>query len=306
MCRTPCSLPYRVPVIRDGVIAAGRAAIHGYGAATGRWRPDPEFLIIGAKRGGSTSVYFDLLRHSRVCPLFPRPDHLPKTTATKGIHYFDTNYDRGERWYRAHLPSTFARARQARRAGGPVITGEGSPYYLFHPAAAERAALLLPDAKIIAVLRDPVDRAHSHWKERRRNGVEELSFADALAAEDDRIGDVDERLRNDPAFHSYAHEQLSYARQGEYDTALERWYAHYPAEQVKVLASEDYYADPQATLDELVGFLGLPAELIASGEVRNAAAGDDLDPAVRNALAARFAPHNARLEELTGRRFAWT
>jgi hypothetical protein len=293
-------------MIRDGVLAAGRAAIHAYGAGTARWRPDPEFLIIGAKRGGSTSVYFDLLRHSRVCPLFPRPDHLPKTTATKGIHYFDTNYDRGERWYRAHLPSSFVRARQARSAGGDVITGEASPYYLFHPAAAERAALLLPNAKIVAVLRDPVHRAHSHWKERRRNGVEELSFADALAAEDERIGDVDERLRTDPSFRSYAHEQLSYARQGEYDTGLERWYAHYPAEQVKIVSSEDYYADAQATLDELLAFLGLPAEKIASGEVLNAAGGDEIEPTVRDALAARYAPHNERLEKLTGRRFGWT
>jgi hypothetical protein len=73
-----------------------------------------------------------------------------------------------------------------------------------------------------------------------------------------------------------------------------------------VLASEDYYADPQATLDELLAFLGLPSEPIASGEVRNAAAGDDLDPAVRDALAVRFAPHNERLEQLTGRAFAWT
>jgi len=304
--RTLRSLPYGVPMIRDRVIAAGRAAVHAYGEGTSRWRPDPEFLIIGAKRGGSTSTYFDLLRHSRVSPLFPRPDHLPKATATKGIHYFDTHYDRGERWYRAHLPSRFARDRQARAAGGDVITGEASPYYLFHPAAAERAARLLPGAKILAVLRDPVYRAHSHWKERRRNGVEELSFADALAAEDERIGDVEDRLRTDPSFTSYAHEQLSYARQSEYDVGLERWYAQYPAAQIKVIASEDYYADPQAALDEVFEFLDLPPERVASGEVRNAAGGDDLEPAIRDALAARFAPHNDRLEQLTGRRFDWT
>jgi len=273
---------------------------------TAAQRPSPEFLIIGAKRGGSTSFYFDLLRHSHVCPLFPAPDHLPKAEATKGIHYFDTHYDEGERWYRSYLPSRFARRRLERRVGSPVITGEASPYYLFHPGAAERAAALLPDVRIIAVLRDPVMRTYSHWKERRRNGLEELSFADALAAEDGRIGDVETRLATEPAFRSYAHENLSYARQSEYDTALARWYDHFPADRVLVLASEEYYAEPQAQLDRASEFLGLAPERTASGEVRNAAAGDDLAPELRAQLAARFAPHNARLEQLTARSFPWS
>jgi hypothetical protein len=288
------------------LIPLGRLAIHECGEATATWRPDPDFLIIGAKRGGSTSFYFDLLAHPQIVPLFPRPDHLPKAAATKGIHYFDQNYEKGERWYRAHLPSTFVRDRQARRVGLPVITGEASPYYLFHPAAAERAAALLPNAKIIAVLRDPVMRAYSHWKERRRNDMEELDFAAALAAEDTRIGDSDERLRWDPALHSYAHEQQSYARQSEYAPALERWYAHFPREQILILASEDYYADPQRTLGDAQDFLGLRGDTLGSGEVRNAAAGDELAPEVRDELAARFTPYNERLEKLTGESFPWS
>lgn len=290
---------------RDRVITAGRIGVRGYGMATARWRPGPEFLIIGAKRGGSTSLSFDLRQHSRFCPLFPRPDHIPKATTTKGIHYFDQNYDRGERWYRSHLPSTFVRARQAERAGGPVITGETSPYYLFHPGAAERAARLLPDAKIIAMLRDPVMRTYSHWKERRRAAVETLDFEDALSAEDGRIGDVEQRLREDASFRSYAHENFSYARQSEYDTALARWYGHYPADKILVLASEEYYEAPQRVLDEVLSFLGLPCEPIASSDIRNAAPGGDLTDAIKQSLAERFADHNERLEELTGRRFPW-
>jgi hypothetical protein len=290
----------------EALITAGRHTIRGYGELTARWRPDPEFLVIGAKRGGSTSFYFDLLQHPGMCPLFPRPDRLPKATETKGIHFFDSNYYRGERWYRSHLPSSFVRDRQQRRINGPVVTGEASPYYLFHPAAAKRAAGMLPEAKIIAVLRDPVMRTYSHWKERRRSNSEPLEFVDALAAEDDRIGDVEDRLRIDPRSHSYAHEQQSYARQSEYVTALEAWYAHYPAERILVLASEEYYRDPQASLDEAVQWLGLPSRPIASGTVRNAAVGDELEAEVRAKLAARFAPYNDRLEQLTGRTFPWS
>ncbi len=287
------------------VVAAGREAIRAFGKASASWRPDPDFLVIGAKRGGSTSFYFDLLAHRHLCPLFPRPERLPKAEATKGIHYFDQNYFRGERWYRSHLPSARVRARQQARVGGPVVTGEASPYYLFHPGAAERAAALLPDVKIIAVLRDPVMRSYSHWKERRRNGAETLSFPDALAAEDERIGDVEDALRRDPAFRSYAHENLSYARQSEYDTALQEWFSRYPAQRILVLASEDYYRDPQSCLDRALQFLGLPGQHIATGAVRNAAGGERLDASVRAQLAARFAPHNHRLEQLTGRTFPW-
>lgn len=290
----------------DVIVSAGRSVIHAYGELTARWRPDPEFLMIGAKRGGSTSFYFDLLRHPQLCPLFPRPDLLPKAAATKGIHYFDSNYWRGERWYRAHLPSVAMRAWQSRRVGAEVITGEASPYYLFHPAAPLRADRLLPNAKILAVLRDPVDRAYSHWKERRRNKLEELEFVDALEAEDERIGDVEERLRTDPRFRSYAHEYLSYARQSEYVTGLERWYAVYPREQILILSSEGYYRRPQETLDRALDFLGIRRRPVASGEVRNAAQGASLDPQVRARLAARFAPFNERLEKLTGETFDWS
>ena len=286
-------------------MALGREAIRTYGRVTADLRPDPDFLVIGAKRGGSTSFYYDLLRHSHVCPLFPRPDHLPKAEPTKGIHFFDQNYDRGERWYRAHLPSRYTRERLASRVGRPVITGEASPYYLFHPAAAERAAALVPNAKIIAVLRDPVMRTYSHWKERRRSNQEELDFAAALAAEDARLGDVEQRLATDPTAYSYAHEQQSYARQSEYAPALERWYARFPHERILVLASEDYYANPVAVLDEAQRFLGLPREPLGSGEVRNAAAGETIDAGVAAELARRFAPYNARLAELTGRTFPW-
>lgn len=288
------------------VLSLGRDAIRGYGMATAQWRPDPEFLVIGAKRGGSTSFYFDLLAHPQVIPLFPRPDLLPKGDATKGVHFFDQNYFRGPRWYRGHLPSRAMRAWQTRRIGGPVVTGEASPYYLFHPAAAQRAAATVPGATIVAVLRDPVLRTYSHWKERRRNHAEDLDFADALAAEDDRIGAAEERLVADPSYYSYAHEQQSYARQSEYDTALARWYQHFPAERIVVLGSEDYYADPNPALGAVFDALGLPRRPVATGEVRNAADGADLDPAVRDRLAARFAPHNERLSELTGRTFPWS
>jgi hypothetical protein len=288
------------------LITAGQRVVRGFGMATAASRPLPEFLIIGAKRGGSTSFYYDLLQHPQVAALFPRPDWLPvKQRATKGVHYFDLFHDRGERWYRSYLPSSRSRRRQAQRIGDRVLTGEASPYYLFHPLAAQRAAELVPEAKLIVVLRDPVFRTYSHWKERRRNGAEELDFATALAREGERVGDDHDRLLHGQITYSYAHEQQSYARQSEYDQALASWLQHYPREQLLVVASEEYYVAPQAALDQAVEFLGLRPHEFETGNIRNAAVAEQLDEQLQAQLGARFAPHNARLAELVGRTFAW-
>lgn len=296
----------RVGRAHGPLLTAGQRTLRAYGMATAGMRHLPEFLIIGAKRGGSTSFYYDLLQHPQIAPLFPRPDRLPKQRATKGVHYFDLFYDRGERWYRSYLPSSYARRRQTARAGAPVVTGEASPYYLFHPLAPERAAQLVPDAMLIVVLRDPVARTYSHWKERRRNGAEDLDFAAALAAENERVGDDHAQLANGAITYSYAHEQQSYARQSEYDRALEVWLRHYPREQLLVIASEEYYAAPQEQLDRAATFLGLRRHRFETGTIHNAAEGENLDPVLQTELACRFAPHNARLSELIGRDFPWT
>lgn len=298
----------RAAAIRAGRVAAvgaGRAAVRSVGMVTAGSRPPPDFLLIGAKRGGTTSLYFHLLRHPQVVPLFPRPDHLPKATFTKGIHYFDANAHRGPRWYSSHLPSRRVRQGAEDRIGLPVVTGEASPYYLFHPLAPGRAAQLLPDVRLLALLRDPVERAFSHWKERRRAGAEPLGFADALAAEDDRLGVEEELLQSGALRASYAHEQQSYARQSEYVTSLQRWLGHYPAERLLVLVTEDYVADSAGVLAQCADFLGLRPADLPGAERRNRTAAAQLPAGVRRRLEERFAPCNDRLSGLLGRPLPW-
>jgi hypothetical protein len=268
--------------------------------ATAPWRSAPEFVIIGAKRCGTTSLYRYLGEHPQVAPLFPSAKRLPLMRSDqKGAHYFDSNHARGPRWYRSHFRTAWAR----RRAG--QVTGEASPYYLFHPRVPQLAAKEIPDAKLIALLRDPVDRSYSHWSEQRRNGVETLSFEDALAAEPDRIAGERERLLNDPGAVSFPYEQQSYALQSEYAESFERWRAHYPREQMLVLRSEDLYADPQGTYDRVTAFLGLAPHRLAKPEPWNAAPRSALAPATRDALIARFVPSEARLRELVDPGLRW-
>ncbi len=290
--------------IPTAVVDAGREAFRRYGMITSPLRPLPEFLVIGAKRAGTTSLFFDILRHPCVLPLFPSARLLPKRRDGKGPHFFDNEYSHGVAWYRAHFPSRFERRRVARRVG-PVVTGEASPYSLYHPLAPARAARHVPTLKLIALLRDPVERTYSHYKEQRRNGLETLTFEQALDAEPSRTAGEEERLLADDGYRSFPHEQQSYARQSEYDRGLARWLQHFPREQLLVLASENYYADPGAACQQVFSFLGLGPLTYAGRTALNAAPAAPMAAETRARLTARFAPHVHETERLTGQSFPW-
>jgi hypothetical protein len=165
---------------------------------------------------------------------------------------------------------------------------------------------VVPAARLIVLLRDPVDRAWSHWKEQRRRGFEPLAtFEQALDAEPDRLAGEVERLVADPAYRSFAHEHQSYATTGRYLAPLRRWQAAFPADQLLVLRSEDAFADPQGTFDRVLDFLGLRPARLAEAAPFNTTAGT-LAPATRARLAAELAPDTAALEAHLGRAFDWS
>lgn len=284
---------------------AGSGVFRLIGSATASSRPLPDFLLIGTKRGGTTSLYYDILKLPQVVTLFPSAKRLPKANETKGVHYFDSNYARGERWYRSHMPSVSSRRRAELELGKPVVVGEASPYYLFHPRAAERAAALVPEVRLVVLLRDPVLRTYSHWKERRRNGAELLGFAEAVLAEDSRLAGEEERLRSDPSYYSYAHEQQSYVTQSRYARALRPWAELFGMDRILVLASEEYYAEPAVTMAKIADFLGIDFVPQAQAEHLNAAAGDDIAPETRDRLAVLFSEDNVDLETMIGRPLPW-
>lgn len=294
--------PRRLPMPLRRV---GRACFRSYGSHTARLRPLPEFLLVGAKRSGTTSLYFHLLHHPQILPMFPEARYLPKVRDGKGPHFFDSEFHRGPDWYRGHFPSVVRRRSASRQLGLPVVCGEASPYYLYHPLAPRRAASLVPDARILVLLRDPVERTHSHYREQVRNGVEKLAFEAALAEEERRTAGEEERLERDPLYRSHAHEQQSYRRQSEYARGLRRWTDSFPREHVLVLFSEEYYADPARTCSTVFEFLGLSGLDLRTSEVLNAAPTAPMASGTRESLRRHFAPHNDALAQLVGRPLPW-
>ena len=131
-----------------------RGLRHRVGRATSWLRPLPDTLIVGTMRGGTTSLFTYLSEH----PLVARG-------AVKEVKYFwpEASYARGPGWYRAHFPTRVALSARAARGGGRPRVLDARPAYLYRTVSHARIAALLPGARLIALLRDPVARAHSHF-----------------------------------------------------------------------------------------------------------------------------------------------
>ncbi|GAA1247809.1 sulfotransferase family protein [Oryzihumus leptocrescens] len=249
-------------------------------------RMRPGFLVVGTKRGGSTSAYHWISQHPKVAPCLTR----------KGTHYFDVNHGRGFAWY----ASGFEKPRPEW-----TITGEASPYYMFHPLAPERIARELPEARLIVVLRDPVTRAWSHYQYELARGDESLPFDVALAREAERLDGEEERMRRDQGYESFAHRHHSYLHRGHYAEQLEHLYDLFPTGQVLVLQSEAMFADPNGQLARVWDFLDLPQVRLDGLQPMKAGSYEAMPEGTAHLLADYFAPHNDKLYTMPGIDFRW-
>ncbi|MGN6302726.1 MAG: sulfotransferase domain-containing protein [Angustibacter sp.] len=265
------------------------------GTMTAGLRLAPEFVMLGASRCGTTSLFRALSSHPQVL----RP------TVNKGVRYFDLNYTRSWRWYLGHFPLQRTAERRARQAGARAVTFEASGYYVFHPAVAERMSRDLPDARLVVMLRNPVERAYSAWKHESARGFESESFERALELEEERLRGEAERLCADPAYTSFAYRHQSHRSRGEYVDQLERFLQHYPLSQLHVVQSERFFAQPQDEYLRLTRFLGLDDHVPSRFEVANARPSSPMPESVRRELEAHYAPFNERLENLLGEPLAW-
>lgn len=298
---TPYGARYQRPAGAGGrVRATARESIRHFGMLTAGLRTLPDYLIIGTKRGGTTSLARWLLEHPEVRSMFPARE------TRKGTYYFDVNYSRGHGWYRSHFPTRLVHRLAESRRQRSLLLGDATPYYLYHPHAPLRARQLVPDAKVIALLRHPVDRAQGHWAERFRGGVEPLDFEAALASEPGRLAGEEQRMLDDPSYVSFAHQHYSYVDQGRYCRGLERWLSVFPAHQVLVLRSEDLYAKPAVTYGHVLDFLGLDAHEPGQLGGWNRSSNDPLDPSVRARLYAELHDDIDRVEQLLGRAMDWS
>ena len=195
----------------------------------------PDFLCLGTQRGGTTFLQLLLEQHPQV--------FLP---ACKEVQYFSLHASESPCWY----SSLYTEARPEQ------LCGDISPYYLFHPESARRICSLLPKAKLIVLLRDPVERALSQYFHSVQLGLEHLPLEEALAAEPSRLLGA-EAVLHEPGARHHSHQEHSYVSRSRYGGQLFRYEAHYPRKQILLLRSEDLFKKPKKLWPRLEKFLGL-------------------------------------------------
>ena len=211
----------------------------------------PDFLGIGTQKGGTTFLHALLAQHPQVGLASP-----------KEVHFFTLHYQRGADWYAGHFNDQ----------GRELCCGEVTPYYLYHPCAAQRIQQLIPAVKLIVLLRDPVHRTLSHYFHSCRLGLETLDLAEALAAEPNRLVGADEILHQGGKHLS--HQQHSYLARSRYEEQLVRYQQCFSSEQLLILRSEHLFQHPEQGWRKVLSFLELDDCPLPPRQVRYAGQGE--------------------------------
>lgn len=247
--------------------------------------PAPHFLIIGTQKGGTSSLYSALTQHPQIL-----------RAARKEVHFFDQHYGRGQAWYLRQFPTCAAEQ----------ITGEASPFYMAHPLAAQRIAEHCPQVKLLVLLRNPADRAISHYHQEFRRQHDLLTLPEALAAEEERTQSDWSALAAGKLLTHSAAQRFSYRERGHYAQQLQPFLQRFPREQIAIFSSESFFQEPLTVLAQLYRFLGVdsafqPTDLFP----RKPGNYGQADQVVRQSLLQYYQPHNETLFSLIGQRFDW-
>ncbi len=256
---------------------------------TARFRQLPDFIIIGAQRAGTSSLFSYLEQHPQI-----------KGSSRKEVHYFDNHYHEGEAWYRAFFPLS-------RSGASSYAVGEASPYYIVHPHAPGRIHQLIPDVKLIALLRNPTERAISHFFHEVALGNETVGLEQAIKSEEGRILNQWKRLKSDETFRSRIHQSFSYKQRGLYLDQVKRYHEFFPPQQLLILDSGALFRETRDTLARVLDFLELDT---ATDQIRltpkNAGTYNEQVPGLLvEELNAYFEPYNQELFRYLGEEFDW-
>lgn len=258
-----------------------------YRRATCHSRRLPDFMIIGAQKSGTTAMFSYLSQHPGLS--------IDKKRAT---HFFDINYTKGMCYYKSSFPLI--------RDSKDKLVGEYTPFYLFHPLAVERISQHLPNVKIIVLLRNPVNRAYSHFNMKMEKGHDTETFEEALALEESRLAGEVDKIRKDGSYNSWNFRAYAYKSRGMYADQLERVYKYFKKEQVLVLSSETFFKNHLEAMKEIYDFLGISFFEPKDLHIRNKREYPvPLSEKTRKELSDFFRPHNERLFEMIGKRFNW-
>jgi hypothetical protein len=237
------------------------------------------------------------------------------SASSKETHFFDENFAKGVNWYRAQFPTSLYKSYIQNIRKQEFRTGEGTPYYILYPHTPRRIAQIVPHVKLIALLRNPVERAYSQYWIEVKACFETWSFEDAIKGEKERLAGELEKMLKDENYYSHSYRHFSYLERGIYIDQLQRWMEYFPKEQLLVLRSEDLYKEPASVMKQTLDFLGVTSPELSKEYknyrrpskkgYRNKEVPPKMDMEIREYLVDYFQPHNARLYDYLGIDFGW-
>jgi hypothetical protein len=254
----------------------------------------PDFLIIGAQKCGTTSLYEYLTQHTDIYP-----------ATTKEVGYFDRYYQKGLPWYRSQFPSAFRKLYARFIVRRHFLTGEASTGYILNPHALKRIAKVVPQAKIILMLRNPVDRAYSHYQHTLRMKRETLPFEEAVRRETERIGNAWKSMVEDENYYNLDIARYAYLKTGLYIDQVRVLMRLFSREQVLIIKNEDFDADPAGIVKQVLEFLDVRSQQSLAYSRHNTGEYLDMDAKVRKNLIEYFRPYNQQLYEFLDVNFGW-
>ena len=258
---------------------------------SGPLRVLPDFIIIGSMKCGTTSLYYDICEHP-----------CASAAAYDEIGFFDSNFELGLNWYRSLFP-TVIHKKIVKLRKKYFITGEDTPFYFWNPVAAKRIQKLLPNIKLITILRNPIDRAYSEYQELVSRESNPPSFETVIKNEIN-TRKKDTSLITEENFEAF-NQKNSYLLKGVYIEQLKIWAGLFPKEQIFTLSTENLNSDPTAVLESVFHYLNLPDHKIKNPQHRKQRKYVPMNPQTRKLLIEFFKPHNERLFKFIGKKFEW-
>ena len=265
-----------------------------YRLLTSRVRLTPDFIVIGVQKSGTTSLYKYMVKHPHIAPAFE-----------KEIHFFDYKFNKGLDWYRLYFPTVIYKYFTENIFKHNIITGEATANYIFDLHAPRRISELLPKVKLIVLLRNPVDRAYSHYHHQVKAGREHLSFDDCVKTESERLKGEITKILADENYFGFNYRNFSYLLRGVYIDQLKRWFSYFTKDQILIIESENLFENPSVVVNNVFKFLGLPKFTKMRFKKYNSSVYTEMDKSTREYLVNYFKPHNSRLYKFLGRKFSW-
>lgn len=264
-----------------------------YRALTGHFRVLPDFIILGGAKCGTTSMFEYLIEH---------PDIY--SPSNKEINFFNRYFPRGINWYRGNFALSAYKFYIEKICRRSFLTGEATPNYLIHPLTAKRISEFIPNVKLIVLLRNPVERAYSHYIMEKQLGNEKLSFDEAIKCEENRLSGENEKMIENENYYSYKCQWYSYLASGRYVEQLKLLFKYFSKEQILILNTKELDENPSKIYQKTLKFFTLsPFEL--KFKKHNVGKYSEMPSIIRKNLVEYFHPHNEYLFQLLGSKFNW-